>query len=93
MNNLKASFEGVADWCEKHLEAEHGREIGMTFGAMLRSYGRLATLSTEWADEQRALEKTLLNSNAEKLLMDLSIRFVAASVTREQEPRPSTIGD
>lgn len=76
MNNLKASFEGVADWCEKHLETEHGREIGMTFGAMLRSYGRLATLSSGWSGEQRTIEKTLLNANADKLLLDLSNRFV-----------------
>ena len=44
MDNLKASFEDVADWCEKHLEDKQGREIGMTFGAMLRAYGRMATL-------------------------------------------------
>ena len=37
MDNLKTSFEEVADWCEKHLEDKQGREIGMTFGAMLRS--------------------------------------------------------
>ena len=78
MNYLKASFEGVADWCEQHLEAERGREIGMTFGAMLRSYGRLATLSPDWTDEQRAMEKTMLNTNAEKLLLELSNRFVVA---------------
>jgi hypothetical protein len=26
MDNLKASFENVADWCEKHLEDKRGRE-------------------------------------------------------------------
>ena len=43
METLKASFEDVADWCEKHLEDQHGREIGMTFGAMLRAYGATHT--------------------------------------------------
>ena len=32
MDNLKESFEEVADWCEKHLEEHRGQEIGMTFG-------------------------------------------------------------
>jgi hypothetical protein len=44
MNHLKELFEEVADWCEKHLENKRGREIGKTFGAILRTYGHLATL-------------------------------------------------
>jgi len=24
MDNLKDAFEGVADWCERHLEGERG---------------------------------------------------------------------
>jgi hypothetical protein len=88
MNCLKSSFEGVADWCEKHLEAEHGREIGMTFGAMLRGYGRLATLSPEWSDEQRNLEKSLLNAKAEELLLNLSIRFIVVKDQDKDENHP-----
>jgi hypothetical protein len=52
MNNLKDSFEDVADWCEEHLEGQRGREIGMTFGAMLRAYGRLANLPSRLHGEQ-----------------------------------------
>lgn len=42
METLKSSFEDVADWCERHLETQRGREIGMTFGrdTGLRSPGR-----------------------------------------------------
>jgi len=51
MHKLKESFEDVADWCEKHLEDEQGREIGMTFGATLRAYGRLARLPIAPSDD------------------------------------------
>ena len=78
MNTLKASFEDVADWCGKHLEDQRGREIGMTFGAMLRTYGRLATLVSRPPDEQRAAQERQLNAKAEKLLMELSTRFLVA---------------
>jgi hypothetical protein len=67
MDNLKASFEGVADWCEKHLEDKQGREIGMTFGAMLRAYGRLATLPSRLHGEQRTAKERQLNAKAEEL--------------------------
>lgn len=78
MNNLKASFEEVADWCERHLEGRRGREIGMTFGAMLRAYGRLATLPSRLQGEQRSSKERELNTKAEALLMELSTRFLAA---------------
>jgi hypothetical protein len=78
MDNLKVSFEDVADWCEKHLEDQRGREVGMTFGAMLRAYGRLATLSSRLHGEQRAAKEQELNAKAEELLMELSTRFLMA---------------
>jgi hypothetical protein len=54
METLKSSFEDVADWCEMHLEAQRGREIGMTFGAAIRAYGRLAALPSRLHGEERA---------------------------------------
>lgn len=74
MNNLKTSFEDVADWCEKHLEAQRGLEIGMTFGAMLRAYGRLATLSSLPGEKRFATERQL-NAKAEELLARLAVRI------------------
>jgi hypothetical protein len=76
MDNLKASFEDVADWCEKHLEEKRGREIGMTFGGVLRAYGRLATLSSRLHGEEQFAKE--LNAEAEELLMRLSMRFFIA---------------
>jgi hypothetical protein len=78
MENLKAAFEDVADWCETHLEGKRGREIGMTFGAMLRAYGRLATVPTRLNGERRTAKERELNAKAEKLLMELSTRFLVA---------------
>lgn len=78
MDNLKASFEDVADWCERHLEDQRGREIGMTFGAMLRAYGRLAALPARPSGEQRTDEERQLNAKAEELLFVLSTRFFVA---------------
>ena len=78
MDNLKASFEDVADWCEKHLEEKRGREIGMTFGAMLRAYGRLATLPARLIGDERAAKEHQLNAKAEELLFDFSTRFFVA---------------
>lgn len=58
MNDVKVAFEDVADWCERHLEDQRGREIGMTFGAMLRAYGRLASLpSRQHGDDARPRRK------------------------------------
>lgn len=73
MNNLKSSFEDVADWCERHLEKHQGRESGMTFGALLRTYGRLATLPLH--AEQKAAKERELNAKAEEFLRQLSSRF------------------
>ena len=78
MDNLKESFEDVADWCERHLEAHRGREIGMTFGAMLRAYGRLATLPAHLHGEQRVARERALDAGAEELLLELSTRFFVA---------------
>src|SRR4029078_1539696 len=89
MDNLKASFEDVADWCEKLLEERRGREIGMTFGAMLRAYGRLATLPSRLHGEHREAKERALNKNAEELLMALSTRFFVAyesTTTKIAEP-------
>ena len=82
---LEDSFEDVADWCEKHLEDRRGREIGMTFGAMLRAYGRLATLSSKLHGQQRAGKEWQLNAKAEALLMELSTRFFLAYEARNSK--------
>lgn len=47
----------------------------MTFGAMLRAYGRVANLPPG-ASDARGRE---LNAGAEELLRELSVRFLAAS--------------
>jgi hypothetical protein len=78
MDKLKESFEDVADWCEKHLEEKRGPEIGMTFGAMLRAYGRLARFPYRLEGEQRAEAQRDLNAKAEELLVELSNRFLVA---------------
>ncbi len=78
MDNLKDAFEDVADWCERHLEGERGREIGMKFGAMLRAYGRLATLPARLEDEERTTPERELNARAEKLLLELSTRLLVS---------------
>jgi hypothetical protein len=74
MDNLKDSFEDVADWCEKHLEKRRGREIGMIFGAMLRAYGRLATPPSRLHGEGRVARERELNDRAEGFLLELSAR-------------------
>jgi hypothetical protein len=74
MNDLRESFDDVADWCEKHLEAKRGREFGMIFGALLRVYGRLATLPDRLHGEQRAVKEQELNARAEELLLALTTR-------------------
>lgn len=78
MDKLKTSFEDVADWCERHLERQRGLEIGMTFGAMLRAYGRLATLPSRLQGEQRVVTERELSKKGEELLLDLSTRFIVA---------------
>jgi hypothetical protein len=78
MHNLKAAFEEVADWCERHLEGQRGPEIGMTFGAMLRAYGQLATLPTRLKGNVRKAKERELNAKAEKLLLEFATRFLMA---------------
>ena len=34
MHSTQESFQEVSDFCERHLEATRGREIGVTFGAV-----------------------------------------------------------
>ena len=78
MGDLKTAFEDVAEWCERHLEGERGREIGMTFGAVLRAYGRLATLPARPPGEERPDRERELNADAEELLFRLAVRFFLA---------------
>ena len=93
MDNLKESFEDVADWCEKHLEQQRGPEIGMTIGAMLRAYGRLARLPYRLEGEQRAEAQRELNAKAEELLLKRSSRFLVAcgGVERNKPVEPTSI--
>jgi hypothetical protein len=53
----------------------------MTFGAMLRAYGRLATLSPRH-DAERAGKEQKLNAKAEELLRELAGRFFVAYEAR-----------
>jgi hypothetical protein len=78
MNSLQQSFEDVADWCERHLEAQKGRELGMTFGTMLRAYGRLATMRDGPDRHCDVDRRRLQETKAEALLLILSSRIVAA---------------
>ena len=86
MDHLKEAFEEVADWCEKHLEEKRGPEIGMTFGAMVRAYGRLARFPYRLEGEHRADAQRELNGKAEELLSELSSRFLIAY--RQSGPSP-----
>lgn len=88
MDHLAEAFEDVADWCERHLEGERGREVGMTCGAMLQTFGRLATLPDRPEGEGRASTAGELNARAENLLLQLSIRFLAANMVESQRDRP-----
>jgi hypothetical protein len=81
MDNLKASFEDVADWCEKYLEDKRGQEIAMTFGAVLRAYGRLATLPARLSGGDRAAKEQALNAKAEKLLFESTEQEVLHTTT------------
>jgi hypothetical protein len=90
MSDLNESFEEVADWCERHLEGRQGWSIGMTLGAMLRAYGRLATIPPTLHGNQRAARETELNDAAEKLLSYLSTHWLADHDLRERfvDPLP-----
>lgn len=87
MDSLDVSFEDVADWCERHLEAQRGREIGMTFGAKLRAFGRLARLPDAPEDPENVLARRKAIEKAEELLLALSTRFIMASGYLEQRLR------
>jgi hypothetical protein len=88
MTTLNESFEDVADWCEHHLEAQRGREIGTTFGAMIRANGRLAGLPSSLRAEERAVRLRQLNAKAEQLLLELARRFLAANARYEPQTKP-----
>jgi len=88
MNNLKDSFEDVADWCERHLEKQWDREIGMTFGAMLRAYGRLATFSSALSGEKRLVQELKLNATAQKLFLSLPTLIIDADKLRKERHKP-----
>jgi hypothetical protein len=70
----KVSFENVADFCERHIEALKGREIGMTFGAIIRALGRLAAIPARLSEQERAARAAELNREVERLLAALSAR-------------------
>jgi hypothetical protein len=76
MGNLNAAFEEVADWCERHLEHQRGPAVGLSFGAMLRAYGRLATLPARLHGYERTFIEKKLNDRAELLLLQLSAFFL-----------------
>jgi hypothetical protein len=78
MEPSKLSFEDVADVCERHLEALKGREIGMTFGAIIRALGRLAAIPARLSEQERAARAAELNREVEKLLAVLSARVLPA---------------
>jgi hypothetical protein len=50
----------------------------MTFGAMLRAYGRLATMPDDPDDPAIVRRRRKANEKAEELLLVLSTRFIVA---------------
>jgi hypothetical protein len=74
MDNPQRAFDDVADWCERHLEGRQGLEVGMTFGSLLRTYGRLASLPSRPDGEPPTPEERDLNAQADALLTPLSNR-------------------
>lgn len=81
------TFEETADWCELHLENNHGREVGMTFGAALRALERLR--GTEHLPAQAV---RLRSARAEELLLSFATRYIAARECRYVDhPRIATI--
>lgn len=74
MHNTPDAFQELADFCERHLEATRGREIGMTFGAAIQAMGRLASHPGNEDDP----EWKRLNGRIEQLLLEFSTRFIAA---------------
>lgn len=72
MHPTPESFEQVADFCERHVEANRGREIGMTFGAAIQALGRLA----EHPGDDDDPEWRQLKERADELLLEFSKRFI-----------------
>ena len=73
MAPLNASFEEVADWCERHLEATRGL-VGMTFGSAMRAYGQLATKT----EHPCGAQGIMLSKQADEILLDFCRRFLVA---------------
>jgi hypothetical protein len=72
MDNLKSSFDDVADWMERYLECLRGRKAGMTFGAMLRVCGQLATLPPRSQGKAMTAQERKLTVKIKKLLACLT---------------------
>lgn len=75
------------------LKSSGGPEIGMTFGGMLRAYGRLARLPYRLEGEKRAEVQRELNAKAEELLLQLSSRLLVAccGAERNKPVEPTSI--
>ena len=78
METLQRSFEDVAAWCERHLEARHGWHFGLAIGALIRPYGRLATNPSVLTDAEQAATVQQLTAEADELLRDFTRKFQAA---------------
>ena len=78
MDNLDASYEEVADWCEVNLGDERGHAVGMNIAAIIRDYGYMnAVPSLPFrlsADERNALRQQL-SSNAAILSQQFKNEF------------------
>ena len=68
MDNLDASYEEVADWCEVNLGDVRGHAVGMNIAAIIRDYGYMnAVPSLPFrlsADERNALRQQLISNAA-----------------------------
>ena len=68
MDNLNASYEEVADWCEVNVGEGQGRAIGMNIAAIIRDYGYLNALPSLpfrlSAFERFALQQQLISNAA-----------------------------
>ena len=78
MDNLDASYEEVADWCEVNLGEGQDRAIGMNIAAIIRDYGYLNGLPSLpfrlSAHERYALQQQLI-SNATILSQQFKNEF------------------
>jgi len=68
MDNLDASYEEVADWCEVNLGEGQDRAIRMNIAAIIRDYGYLNALPSLpfrlSAHERNALQQQLISNAA-----------------------------